>query len=192
MKRLFLTAMAVFAVSAMFVSCNKQGQGEESSKDDGTKYALFFNYGTKSHITNETPVLSEILNKAKKLTVEADIALYGGIERETAKEYPFRQELSAKTEKDAMAEYNKLVEKAKSKGAEIIAELNKMKEANAAAIAEYPKDMYVNLDFGFMLLKYTPEMIGGETVVETDCGKFEVAGSKEVELCDVTPKSWTV
>ena len=47
MKRLFLTAMAVFAVSAMFVSCNKQGQGEESSEDDGTKYALFFNYGTK-------------------------------------------------------------------------------------------------------------------------------------------------
>ena len=180
MKRLFFTAMAVFAVSAMFVSCNKQGQGEESSEDDGTKYALFFNYGTDSHITNETPVLSEILNKAKKLTVEADIALYGGIERETAKEYPFSQELSAKTEKDAKAEYNKLVEKAKSKGAEIIAELNKMKEANAAAIAEYPKNMHVNLDFGFMLLKYTPEMIGGETVEETDCGKFEVAGSKEV------------
>lgn len=180
MKRLFLTAMAVFAVSAMFVSCNKQGQGEESSEDDGTKYALFFNYGTDSHITNETPVLSEILNKAKKLTVEADIALYGGIERETAKEYPFSQELSAKTEKDAMAEYNKLVEKAKSKGAEIIAELNKMKDENAAAIAEYPKDMYVNLDFGFMLFKDTSEVIGGEMVVETDCGKFEVAGSKEV------------
>ena len=89
--------------------------------------------------------------------------------------------MSAKTEKDAKAEYNKLVEKAKSKGAEIIAELNKMKEANAAAIAEYPKDMHVNLDFGFMLLKYTPEMISGETVAETDCGKFEVAGSKEVE-----------
>ena len=176
MKRLFLTAMAVFAVSAMFVSCNKQGQGEESSEDDGTKYALFFNYGTDSHITNETPVLSEILNKAKELTVEADIALYGG----TKKESPFVQELSAKTEKDAKAEYNKLVEKAKSKGAEIIAELNKMKEENAAAIAEYPKDMHVNLDFGFMLLKYTPEIIGGETVVETDCGKFEVAGSKEV------------
>ena len=175
MKRLFLTAMAVFAVSAMFVSCNKQ---EESSEDDGTKYALFFNYGTDSHVTSETPVLSDILNKAKELTVEADIALYGGIERETAKEYPFRQELSAKTEKDAMAEYNKLVEKAKSKGAEIIAELNKMKEANAAAIAGYPKDMHVNLDFGFMLLKYTPEVIGGDTVVETDCGKFEVAGNK--------------
>ena len=174
MKRLFLTAMAVFAVSAMFVSCSKQGQGEESSEDDGTKYALFFNYGTKSHITNETPVLSEILNKAKILTVEADIALYGG----TGKESPFRQELSAKTEKDAMAEYNKLVEKAKSKGAEIIAELNKMKEAKAAAIAEYPKDMYLNLDFGFMLLKYTPEMIVGETVAETDCGEFKVAGSK--------------
>lgn len=171
MKRLFLTAMAVFAVSAMFVSCNKQ---EESSEDDGTKYALFFNYGTDSHVTSETPVLSDILNKAKELTVEADIALYGG----TQKESPFRQELSAKTEKDAKAEYNKLVEKAKSKGAEIIAELNKMKEANAAAIAEYPKDMHVNLDFGFMLLKYTPEMIGGETVAETDCGKFEVAGSK--------------
>ena len=170
MKRLFLTAMAVFAVSAMFVSCNKQ----ESSEDDGTKYALFFNYGTDSHITNETPVLSEILNKAKKLTVEADIALYGG----TGKGSPFKQEFSAKTEKDAMAEYNKLVEKAKSKGAEIIAELNKMKEANAAAIAEYPKDMHVNLDFGFMLLKYTPEMISGEIVAETDCGKFEVAGSK--------------
>ena len=171
MKRLFLTAMAVFAVSAMFVSCNKQ---EESSEDDGTKYALFFNYGTDSHVTNETPVLSNILNKAKELTVEADIALYGG----TKKEYPFVQELSAKTEKDAKAEYNKLVEKAKSKGAEIIAELNKMKEENAAAIAEYPKDMHVNLDFGFMLLKYTPEMIGGETVAQTDCGKFEVAGSK--------------
>lgn len=171
MKRLFFTAMAVFAVSAMFVSCNKQ---EESSEDDGTKYALFFNYGTKSHVTSETPVLNDILNKAKELTVEADIALYGG----TQKESPFRQELSAKTEKDAKAEYNKLVEKAKSKGAEIIAELNKMKEANAAAIAEYPKDMHVNLDFGFMLLKYTPEMIGGETVAETDCGKFEVAGSK--------------
>ena len=174
MKRLFLTAMAVFAVSAMCVSCSKQGQGEESSEDDGTKYDLFFNYGTDSHITNETPVLSEILNKAKILTVEADIALYGG----TGKESPFRQELSAKTEKDAMAEYNKLVEKAKSKGAEIIAELNKMKEVNAAAIAGYPKDMYVNLDFGFMLLKDTPEVIGGELVVETDCGKFEVAGSK--------------
>lgn len=174
MKRLFLTAMAVFAVSAMFVSCNKQ---EESSEDDGTKYALFFNYGTDSHVTSETPVLSDILNKAKELTVEADIALYGG----TKKEYPFVQELSAKTEKDAKAEYNKLVEKAKSKGAEIIAELNKMKEENAAAIAEYPKDMHVNLDFGFMLLKYTPEMIGGDIVVETDCGKFEVAGSKEVE-----------
>ena len=173
MKRLFLTAMAVFAVSAMFVSCNKQ---EESSEDDGTKYALFFNYGTDSHVTSETPVLSDILNKAKELTVEADIALYGG----TKKEYPFVQELSAKTEKDAKAEYNKLVENAKSKGAEIIAELNKMKEANTAAIAEYPKDMHVNLDFGFMLLKYTPEMIGGEIVVETDCGKFEVAGSKEV------------
>ena len=173
MKRLFFTAMAVFAVSAMFVSCNKQ---EESSEDDGTKYALFFNYGTDSHVTSETPVLSDILNKAKELTVEADIALYGG----TQKESPFRQELSAKTEKDAKAEYNKLVEKAKSKGAEIIAELNKMKEANAAAIAEYPKNMHVNLDFGFMLLKYTPEMIGGETVEETDCGKFEVAGSKEV------------
>ena len=171
MKRLFLTAMAVFAVSAMFVSCNKQ---EESSEDDGTKYALFFNYGTDSHITNETPVLSDILNKAKELTVKADIALYGG----TQKESPFRQELSAKTEKDAKAEYNKLVEKAKSKGAEIIAELNKMKEENAAAIAEYPKDMHVNLDFGFMLLKYTPEMIAGETIAETDCGKFEVAGSK--------------
>lgn len=171
MKRLFLTAMAVFAVSAMFVSCNKQ---EESSEDDGTKYALFFNYGTDSHVTNETPVLSNILNKAKELTVEADIALYGG----TKKEYPFVQELSAKTEKDAKAEYNKLVEKAKSKGAEIIAELNKMKEENAAAIAEYPKDMHVNLDFGFMLLKYTPEMIAGETIAETDCGKFEVAGSK--------------
>lgn len=171
MKRLFFTAMAVFAVSAMFVSCNKQ---EESSEDDGTKYALFFNYGTDSHVTSETPVLSDILNKAKELTVEADIALYGG----TQKESPFRQELSAKTEKDAKAEYNKLVEKAKSKGAEIIAELNKMKDANAAAIAEYPKDMHVNLDFGFMLLKYTPEMIGGETVAETDCGKFEVAGSK--------------
>ena len=173
MKRLFFTAMAVFAVSAMFVSCNKQ----ESSEDDGTKYALFFNYGTDSHITNETPVLSEILNKAKELTVEADIALYGGTQNKS----PFRQELSAKTEKDAKAEYNKLVEKAKSKGAEIIAELNKMKEANAAAIAGYPKDMYVNLDFGFMLLKYTPEMISGETVAETDCGKFEVAGSKEVK-----------
>ena len=173
MKRLFFTAMAVFAVSAMFVSCNKQ----ESSEDDGTKYALFFNYGTDSHVTSETPVLSDILNKAKELTVEADIALYGG----TRKEYPFPQELSAKTEKDAKAEYNKLVEKAKSKGAEIIAELNKMKEENAAAIAEYPKNMHVNLDFGFMLLKYTPEMIGGEIVVETDCGKFEVAGSKEVE-----------
>lgn len=171
MKRLFLTALAVFAVSAMFVSCNKQ---EESSEDDGTKYALFFNYGTDSHVTNETPVLSNILNKAKELTVEADIALYGG----TKKEYPFVQELSAKTEKDAKAEYNKLVEKAKSKGAEIIAELNKMKEENAAAIAEYPKDMHVNLDFGFMLLKYTPEMIAGETIAETDCGKFEVAGSK--------------
>lgn len=171
MKRLFLTAMAVFAVSAMFVSCNKQ---EESSEDDGTKYALFFNYGTDSHVTSETPVLSDILNKAKELTVEADIALYGG----TKKEYPFVQELSAKTEKDAKAEYNKLVEKAKSKGAEIIAELNKMKEENAAAIAEYPKDMHVNLDFGFMLLKYTPEIIGGETIAETDCGKFEVAGSK--------------
>lgn len=171
MKRLFFTAMAVFAVSAMFVSCNKQ---EESSEDDGTKYALFFNYGTKSHVTSETPVLSDILNKAKELTVEADIALYGG----TKKEYPFVQELSAKTEKDAKAEYNKLVEKAKSKGAEIIAELNKMKEENAAAIAEYPKDMHVNLDFGFMLLKYTPEIIGGETIAETDCGKFEVAGSK--------------
>ena len=173
MKRLFLTAMAVFAVSAMFVSCNKQ---EESSEDDGTKYALFFNYGTDSHVTSETPVLSDILNKAKELTVKADIALYGG----TQKESPFRQELSAKTEKDAKAEYNKLVEKAKSKGAEIIAELNKMKEENAAAIAEYPKDMHVNLDFGFMLLKYTPdpEMIGGETVAETDCGEFKVAGSK--------------
>lgn len=174
MKRLFLTAMAVFAVSAMFVSCNKLGQGEESSEDDGTKYALFFNYGTDSHVTSETPVLSDILNKAKELTVEADIDLYGG----TKKEYPFVQELSAKTEKDAKAEYNKLVEKAKSKGAEIIAELNKMKEKNAAAIAEYPKDMHVNLDFGFMLLKYTPEIIGGETVVETDCGEFKVAGSK--------------
>ena len=173
MKRIFLTAMAVFAVSAMFVSCNKQ----ESSEDDGTKYALFFNYGTDSHVTSETPVLSDILNKAKELTVEADIALYGG----TRKEYPFPQELSAKTEKDAKAEYNKLVEKAKSEGAKIIAELNKMKEEKAAAIAEYPKDMYVNLDFGFMLLKYTPEVIGGVTVVETDCGKFEVAGSKEVE-----------
>ena len=173
MKRIFLTAMAVFAVSAMFVSCNKQ---EESSEDDGTKYALFFNYGTDSHVTSETPVLSDILNKAKELTVEADIALYGG----TRKEYPFPQELSAKTEKDAKAEYNKLVEKAKSKGAEIIAELNKMKEENAAAIAEYPKDKHVNLDFGFMLRKCTPEMIGGEIVVETDCGKFEVAGSKEV------------
>ena len=171
MKRIFLTAMAVFAVSAMFVSCNKQ---EESSEDDGTKYALFFNYGTDSHVTSETPVLSDILNKAKELTVEADIALYGGTQNKS----PFRQELSAKTEKDAKAEYNKLVEKAKSKGAEIIAELNKMKEENAAAIAEYPKDMHVNLDFGFMLLKYTPEMIGGETVAETDCGKFEVAGSK--------------
>ena len=170
MKRLFLTAMAVFAVSAMFVSCNKQ----ESSEDDGTKYALFFNYGTDSHVTSETPVLSDILNKAKELTVEADIALYGGTQNKS----PFRQELSAKTEKDAKAEYNKLVEKAKSKGAEIIAELNKMKEANAAAIAGYPKDMYVNLDFGFMLLKDTPEVIGGDTVVETDCGKFEVAGSK--------------
>ena len=177
MKRLFLTAMAVFAVSAMFVSCSKLGQGEESSKDDGTKYALFFNYGTDSHVTSETPVLSDILNKAKKLTAEADIALYGGT-KGTNKEYPFVQELSAKTEKDAMAEYNKLVEKAKSKGAEIIAELNKMKEANAAAIAGYPKDMYVNLDFGFMLRKYTPEMIVPETVVETDCGEFKVAGSK--------------
>ena len=173
MKRLFLTAMAVFAVSAMFVSCNKQ---EESSEDDGTKYALFFNYGTDSHVTSETPVLSDILNKAKELTVKADIDLYGG----TQKESPFRQELSAKTEKDAKAEYNKLVEKAKSKGAEIITELNKMKEENAAAIAEYPKDMYLNLDFGFMLLKYTPEMIVGEIVVETDCGEFKVAGSKEV------------
>lgn len=171
MKRLFFTAMAVFAVSAMFVSCNKQ---EESSEDDGTKYDLFFNYGTDSHVTSETPVLSDILNKAKELTVKADIALYGG----TQKESPFRQELSAKTEKDAKAEYNKLVEKAKSEGAKIIAELNKMKEENAAAIAEYPKDMHVNLDFGFMLLKNTPEMIGGETVAETDCGKFEVAGSK--------------
>ena len=171
MKRLFLTAMAVFAVSAMFVSCNKQ---EESSEDDGTKYALFFNYGTDSHVTNDTPVLNNILNKAKELTVEADIALYGG----TKKEYPFVQELSAKTEKDAKAEYNKLVEKAKSKGAEIIAELNKMKEANAAAIAGYPRDMHVNLDFGFMLRKYTPEMIVPETVVETDCGEFKVAGSK--------------
>ena len=174
MKRLFLTAMAVFAVSAMFVSCNKLGQGEESSEDDGTKYALFFNYGTDSHITNETPVLSEILNKAKELTVEADIDLYGG----TKTEYPFVKELSAKTEKDAKAEYNKLVEKAKSQGAKIIAELNKMKEENAAAIAEYPKDMHVNLDFGFMLLKYTPEMIVGETVAETDCGEFQVEGSK--------------
>ena len=172
MKRIFLTAMAVFAVSAMFVSCNKQ----ESSEDDGTKYALFFNYGRDSHVTSDTPVLSDILNKAKELTVEADIALYGG----TRKESPFVQELSAKTEKDAKAEYNKLVEKAKSKGAEIIAELNKMKEVHAAEIAEYPKDMHVNLDFGFMLLKYTPEVIGGDTVVETDCGKFEVAGSKEV------------
>ena len=176
MKRFFLTAMAVFAVSAMFVSCNKQ---EESSEDDGTKYALFFNYGTDSHVTSETPVLSDILNKAKELTVEADIALYGGTQNKS----PFRQELSAKTEKDAKAEYNKLVEKAKSKGAEIIAELNKMKEENAAAIAEYPKDMHVNLDFGFMLLKDTPdsEMIGGDIVAETDCGKFEVAGSKEVK-----------
>ena len=172
MKRLFLTAMAVFAVSAMFVSCNKQGG--ESSEDDGVKYALFFNYGQDNHVTNETPVLSNILDKAKELTVEADIALYGG----TQNKYPFRQELSAKTEKDAKAEYDKLVEMAKSKGAEIIAELNKMKEENAAAIAEYPRDMHVNLDFGFMLLKYTPEMIGGDTVAETDCGEFKVAGSK--------------
>lgn len=174
MKRLFLTAMAVFAVSAMFVSCNKLGQGEESSEDDGTKYALFFNYGTDSHVTNDTPVLNNILNKAKELTVEADIDLYGG----TKTEYPFVKELSAKTEKDAKAEYNKLVEKAKSEGAKIIAELNKMKEANAAEIAGYPRDMHVNLDFGFMLLKYTPEMIGGDTVAETDCGEFKVAGSK--------------
>ena len=65
MKRLFLTAMAVFAVSAMFVSCNKQGQGEGSSEDDGTKYALFFNYETNIN-TIEAPVLSEIMNKAKK------------------------------------------------------------------------------------------------------------------------------
>ena len=70
MKRLFLTAMAVFAVSAMFVSCSKQGQGEESSEDDGTKYALFFNYGKNNHTSNETPVLNEILDKAQELTLE--------------------------------------------------------------------------------------------------------------------------
>ena len=172
MKRLFLTAMAVFAVSTMFVSCNKP-EGD-SSEDDGVKYSLFFNYGKNNHVTDKTPALNDILAKAQELTVEADIALYGG----TKTEYPFDKELSAKTEKAARAEYDKLVDKAKAKGAEIIAELNKMKEDNAAAIAEYPENMHVNLDFGFMLLKYTPDMIGGEIVVETDCGKFEVAGSK--------------
>lgn len=175
MKRLFLTAMAVFAVSAMFVSCNKQG-GESSEENDVT-YTLFFNYGKNNHTTNETPVLNEILDKAQELTVEADIALYGG----TKTKYPFEKELNAKTEKAAKAEYDKLVDQARAKGAEIIAALNKMKEEKAAAIAEYPENMHVNLDFGFMLLKHTPDMIGGEIVAETDCGIFEVAGSKKVE-----------
>ena len=175
MKRLFLTAMAVFAVSAMFVSCNKQ-EGDSSEENDVT-YTLFFNYGQSSDRGSDTQVLNDILDKAKELTVAADIALYGG----SKTEYPFNKELSAKTEKAAKAEYDKLVDQAKSEGAKIIAELNKMKEANAAAIAGYPKDMYVNLDFGLMLLKYTPGMIGGETVAETDCGIFEVAGSKKAE-----------
>ena len=175
MKRLFLTAMAVFAVSAMFVSCNKQGG--ESSEDDGVKYALFFNYGQSSDRGSDTQVLNDILDKAKELTVAADIALYGG----SKTEYPFNKELSAKTEKAAKAEYDKLVDQAKAKGAEIIAALQKMAKDNAAAIAEYPEKTHVKLDFGFMLLKYTPDMIGGEIVVETDCGKFEVAGSKKVE-----------
>lgn len=175
MKRLFLTAMAVFAVSTMFVSCNKQG-GESSEENDVT-YALFFNYGKNTHTSSETTVLNEILDKARELTVEADIALYGG----TKQDYPFDKELSAKTEKAAKAEYDKLVDQAKAKGAEIIAALQKIATDNASKIAGYPDDKYVKLDFGFMLLKYTPDMIVGETVVEADCGIFEVAGSKKVE-----------
>ena len=172
MKRLFLTAMAVFAVSAMFVSCNKQGG--ESSEDDGVKYALFFNYGQSSDRGSDTQVLNDILDKAKELTVAADIALYGG----SKTEYPFNKELSAKTEKAAKAEYDKLVDKAKEEGNKIVTELKKIATDKASEIADYPKDKYVKLDFSFMLLKYTPDMIGGEIVVETDCGKFEVAGSK--------------
>lgn len=170
MKRLFLTAMAVFAVSAMFVSCNKQG-GESSEENDVT-YTLFFNYGKNNHTSSETTVLNEILDKAQELTVAADIALYGG----SKTDFPFDKELSAKTEDAAKAEYNKLVDKAKSKGNEIVAELQKIATDNASKIAGYPDDKYVKLDFSFMLLKHTPDMIGGEIVVETDCGKFEVTG----------------
>ena len=88
--------------------------------------------------------------------------------------------MSAKTEKAAKAEYDKLVDKAKEEGNKIVTELKKIATDKASEIADYPKDKYVKLDFSFMLLKHTPDMTGGEIVVETDCGKFEVAGSKEV------------
>ena len=170
MKRFFLTAMAVFAVSAMFISCNKENGGN-SEEEEGVSYELLFNYGVKSSTGSETPVLNTILEKAKELTTAADIALYGG-----TGSAPFAKTLSAKTEDAAKAEYNKLIESAKAKGNEIIAELNKIVSENSDEIDGYPTTKYVELEFSYMLMKTSPDMFGGIIVVETDCRTFKVAG----------------
>lgn len=86
MKRFFITLISVLAVSALFVSCNKDDNGTETGSES---YYLFFNYGQDAKHDSNTPVLNQILDEAKALTYEADKAIYGG-SSETG--FPFRKE----------------------------------------------------------------------------------------------------
>lgn len=172
MKRFFLTLISVLAVSAMFVSCNKDGNGTETG---GETYMLFFNFGPDAEYGSDTPVLNQILDEANKLTYEADKAIYGG-SSETG--FPFRKAFTAKDDASAKAEFEKYLDKAKSEAETIIAALNKIKNDNAEAIASYPSSAHVTLEFAFMLLKSDPEILGGKVIHETDCGTFSVKGGK--------------
>lgn len=175
MKRFFLAALAVFAVSAMFVSC----ENKENAEPDGYTYQLFFNYGQEAHYTNDTPVLEEILASAKELTLQADIELYGAPSGEVAA--PFIKTLSSKNEAEARVEYARLQDQAKAKGKAIVESLNSKVKENEDELKYYTPDMYVKLEFSYMLLKQEPGVFGGTIVVETNCGKFEVAGTAVVE-----------
>ena len=172
MKRFFLTLISVLAVSAMFVSCNKDGNGTETG---GETYMLFFNYGQDAEHSSHTPVMNQMLGGAKKWTYEADQAIYGG-SSETG--FPFSKAFTAKDDASAKAEYEKYLDKAKSESETIIAALNKIKNDNAEAIAGYPSSAHVTLEFAFMLLKSDPEILGGKIIHETDCGTFSVKGGK--------------
>ncbi|MGN0189313.1 MAG: hypothetical protein ACI395_07340 [Candidatus Cryptobacteroides sp.] len=174
MKRFFLAAVAVFAVSAMFVSC----ENKENADPDGCTYQLFFNYGQEAHYTNDTPLLEDILESAREFTIQADIELYGDTDEVAA---PFSKTLSSKNEVEARVEYAKLLEKAMVKGSEIIETLNSIIKDNEEELQYYTPDMFVKLEFSYMLLKQEPGVFGGTIVVETDCGKFEVAGKAVIE-----------